>query len=41
MVALFTFSEAQAQSGYEKDNEIFKVGIEALKILIEQDKKRG
>ena len=29
LVALFTFGKAQAQSGYEKDNEIFKVGIEA------------
>ena len=29
LVALFTFGKAQAQSGYEKDNEIIKVGIEA------------
>lgn len=29
LVALFTFGKAEAQSGYEKDNEIFKVGIEA------------
>ena len=29
MVALFSFGKAQAQSGYERDNEIFKVGIEA------------
>lgn len=28
-VAIMSFSIAKAQSGYEKDNEIFKVGIEA------------
>lgn len=28
-VALFTFDKASAQSGYERDNEIFRLGIEA------------